>query len=356
MSKTILNLNVSSVDFETNDVLSIWNYYNKRPNTTVIHQQYKTSLFLSKTEHLYEDINTFSEISPLEDSEIINYKKCIRIANDIFISYFINDLNSEESNITDLTFYYKNDDDIKHIEDFLELIDDAIFDDFEEEEMDKTKTFNFQFGQHGLVKSPVFKKVDIDNYDLFYNTDTFKDIEKSIKKIKKNKKGLTIYYGERGVGKTSIIDYLSEKINKDIIYISNPMVEHTFNNPDFISILRMNRNSVLVLDDCEMLFNEVFNKTNNLIVNLLQIIDGWLSDSMNINIVLLFNVDDENDIDHNLLECNNLLDVVKFDYLEIDEIKELKKHLGINKKYKSKGRLIDIINKRSSDQETTIGF
>ena len=42
--------------------------------------------------------------------------------------------------------------------------------------------------------------------------------------------------------------------------------------------------------------------------------------------------------------------------LSNEEANELAKHLGSNKKYKNKTRVIDIIKKRSSNEAIKIGF
>ena len=90
--------------------------------------------------------------------------------------------------------------------------------------------------------------------------------------------------------------------------------------------------------------------------NLLQMVDGFLSDTMNVNIIALFNTDNEDDIDESLLDCNNLIDVIEFELLSTEESNELAKHRESNKKYKNKSRVIDIIKKRSSNEASKIGF
>ena len=85
-------------------------------------------------------------------------------------------------------------------------------------------------------------------------------------------------------------------------------------------------------------------------------VDGFLADTMNVNIIALFNTDTEDDIEEELLDCNSLIDVIEFEFLSIDESNELSKHLESNKKYKNKTRVIDIIKKRSSNETSKIGF
>jgi putative ribosome biogenesis GTPase RsgA len=54
-------------------------------------------------------------------------------------------------------------------------------------------------------------------------------------KIKKSEKGLSVLWGERGTGKTSIINYLADKLDRIVIFIPNNLIEHTINNPDFMT-------------------------------------------------------------------------------------------------------------------------
>jgi AAA+ ATPase superfamily predicted ATPase len=183
-----------------------------------------------------------------------------------------------------------------------------------------------------------------------------KGLDKVIKSIKKSNKGLTILYGERGTGKTSTINYITTKLESIVIFIPNNMVENTINNPEFRKFLKKHSKPVIVIDDCEMFFNEAFAKSNIFVNNLLQMVDGFLSDSMEVNVITIFNVEDEDEIDHSLIDCNNLTDIVKFDCLTEDESNDLSKHLNQDKKYKNKNRLVDIIKKRKNKASKEIGF
>jgi hypothetical protein len=133
------------------------------------------------------------------------------------------------------------------------------------------------------------------------------------------------------------------------------MIEHTINNPEFRRFIKKYDRPIIVLDDCDMLFNDIY-KTNPITNNILQMVDGFLADTMNVNIIALFNTDTEDDIEEELLDCNSLIDVIEFELLSVDESNELAKHLESNKKYKNKTRVIDIIKKRSSNEASKIGF
>jgi hypothetical protein len=134
------------------------------------------------------------------------------------------------------------------------------------------------------------------------------------------------------------------------------MIEHTINNPDFRKFIKRYSKPILVIDDCEMLFNDYLNKSNILVNNLLQLSDGFLSEIVDVTFITIFNCEEEEEIDHNLLECNNLIDVVEFEYLSEEESNELSSYLGEKPKYKNKNRLIDIIKKNNTKSNKKIGF
>ena len=224
-------------------------------------------------------------------------------------------------------------------------------------EDDSNKLNTISLSINGLEIEPVsLHNIDLDNVDNYYNSDTFRRVEKAVKQIKKADKGLTVFYGERGSGKTSIINYISSKLDRIVIFIPNNMIDHTINNPEFRKFIKKYDKPVLVLDDCEIVFTDNYGRSNMFTSNLLQMVDGFLSDSINCNIVTIFNIDDEEEIDPSLLECNNLIDVIEFEMLSGEESNSLAKHIQSNKKYKNKTKLIDIIKKRSNKIEFEIGF
>ena len=275
----------------------------------------------------------------------------VKLDEDCYLSYIVADRNMDNSFIDSITFYFNNGYD--KVQDFVDLLNECVLD-FCEDDSNKLNTIGLS--QNGLELEPVnFHNIDLENIELFYNEQTFKQVEKTIKKIKKSDKGLTILYGERGTGKTSIINHLATKLDRMIIFIPNNMIEHTINNPDFRRFIKKYEKPIIVLDDCEMLFNDIY-KINPITNNILQMIDGFLADTMNVNIIALFNTDTEDDIEEDLLDCNSLIDVIEFELLSIDESNELAKHLESNKKYKNKTKVIDIIKKRSSNEPSKIGF
>lgn len=355
MDKPILNININKDDEQLNDFLYCWSVFGSRPNKIVIYNTYSTKDFNDIISEIVTDRNVFTEVIPGEKDFSINDKMFVKINDDLYISYVIIDRNNDNSVINEITFIYKDyDAGFKKVQEIIDSLNDCLFD-FCEEPGSNLNTISIS--PNGLEMEPIDgPKVDMDNIELFYASKTFKDIDKLIKNIKKSDKGLSILYGERGNGKTSIINYVASKLDRIVIFIPNNMVENTINNPEFRRFLKKHYKPVIVIDDCEMLFNEVFTKSNMFVNNLLQMVDGFLSDSIEVNIISIFNVDNDDEIDHSLMECNSLIDIIEFNELSIDEANELSKHLGYDKNYKNKTRLVDIIKKRKIKETNDIGF
>ena len=350
--KSGVNLNIDKDDYHLNDYLICWEKFGHRPNKILIHNTYSGKLFDEVISKYTLEKNVFTEVIPDTEELIINDKLFIKIDEDCYLSYIVGDRLSESSFIDSISFYYANG--YEKVQDFIDELNDCVLD-YEDDDSNKLNTIGLSI--NGLEIEPIsLHNIDLDNVDNYYNSETFRRVEKAVKQIKKADKGLTVFYGERGSGKTSIINYISSKLDRIVIFIPNNMIDHTINNPEFRKFIKKYDKPVLVLDDCEIAFTENYGRSNMFTSNLLQMVDGFLSDSINCNIVTIFNIDDEEEIDQSLLECNNLIDVIEFEMLTDEESNSLAKHIQSNKKYKNKTKLIDIIKKRSNKQGFEIGF
>ena len=335
-----LNLNINKDDSELNDFLHCWEQFESRPNKIVIHNAYSSKEFSELFSGFAVERNFFTEVIPSDEEFIINDKMFVKLSDNVYCSYIVIDRRHENSIINEITFYYKTEEDFEFIQDIIEKLNSCTVN-FEENEYNKVNTVSINSGT--LEIEPVDVPSDIENFEMYYSKGTSKKIKKLIKEIKKSPKGLSILYGERGLGKTSTINYLASKLDRIVIFIPNNMIEHTINNPEFRKFLKRYSRPIIIIDDCEMLFHEYFNKSNMFANNLMQMVDGFISDTIEANVIAIFNVENEDEIDHSLLEANNLLGVVDFDYLSTDESNELSEYLGHNKTLKNKSRVLDII-------------
>ena len=351
---TKLSINISN-EGNDNNFLYCWNSFGDRPNKIKIYQNYSKNEFNEVIDKYTIEKSFSSEIIPADEFDIINDVYFIKVSETIYISYILLDRESDSSFIHEISFYFKS---YQNDYELVDKITNALIDcqiDFEEDD-DVSKLNTIYITSTGLEIEPI-SRINLDeNVELFFNEKTLKSVNKLCKTIKKSDKGLSILYGERGSGKTSVISYIADKLDRIIIYIPNSLLEATINNSDFRNFLKKYHKPIIIIDDAEMIFNEMFTKSNIYVNNLLQMVEGLLSDSIQVNIITIFNVEDEEEVDHTLLECNSLIDVIKFEYLDEEEATNLSKHLQHNKKYKNKTKLIDIIKKTNSKEYKKIGL
>ena len=349
---TGLSLSITKDDYTLNDFIYCWDKFGERPNRVVIHNTYSSKLFAKLMEDRMLDKNVFTEVIPDSVEVIINDKILAKLDDACYISYIVADRNMDNSFIDSITFYYKRE--YENIDVIINDLNDCILD-YCEEDSNKLNTIVLS-PSAGLELEPIGTKDDQhDDIELFYSSATFKHAEKAIKAIKKADRGLTILYGERGTGKTSMIGYMASKLDRIAIYIPGSMVDHTINNPEFRKFVKKYERPLLFIDDCESLVGDPYIRQSSFTANVLQLVDGFLAESVNANVVMIFNEEDEDSIDPALLDCNGLLESVHFSNLSEAEAGDLAKHLG-RKPAKGSARMIDVVKKRKASAEYEIGF
>jgi hypothetical protein len=198
------------------------------------------------------------------------------------------------------------------------------------------------------------------NMDWHYNNN-FKEINnKIISKLRiNNSKGLFLFYGEPGTGKSTYIKYLIQKVRKEVIFLS-PKMAANLDNISFIEFLLENPNKILVIEDAEELIVSRDNKQNSQLSFLLNLTDGIISDNLGIQIIATFNTDLKN-IDKALLRKGRLTVLYKFEKLEVEKANALAKHLKFDYfETNTPMTLADIFNYNEKRNEsvklTKIGF
>jgi hypothetical protein len=354
MENEKIKISVNNDDHHVTDYLYCWEKMKKRPNKIGIFNSYNPSDFLEyiNNKTLSSD-GIFTEVIPSDDIYVINEKSLLKIGEFIFICYTHYDKIGEDSIISDVSFLYlveeqsKVNDIISDIEKYKKVYDS---------EISIINTVSMTPSGIELVPIPVMS-ADYDNIDMYFNDDVIKKTNKLIKSIKKSKKGLSILFGERGTGKTTLLNYMASKIDKISIFIPSSIIESTINSTDFISFLKKNKNTILVIDDSEIYFNESYTKTNIFTNNLLQIIDGFMSDIFECNVILSMNVSDMDEVDHVLLDCNNLIDVIEVGLLKSEKAIELSKFINKKVKIKDNIKLSNLLkNKNEETKSKEIGF
>jgi hypothetical protein len=349
--KTNLKININKDDSGLNDFLYLWDIFKTRPNKVLIHGTFdfkETENFFDQ----YEKVNKFTEIICLETDDIINDKVLLKSNECVYISYIAVDKLTESAVISDITIYYSSSEDADEVNEIIKSVSEyQLIDDSEEGHNLNVVSLSNNSIELEEIK---YDDIDIDNIEEYYSKQTFKDLSKWLKKSKKQQSGLSILYGKRGTGKSSAIKYLATKLDRNLIFVPNNLVDLTINSSDFSKFLRKHENPILILDDCEMIFNEFFTKSNIIANNLMQLVDGLLSNKL--SIITIFNVEDKSEIDHNLIECNNLIDIIEFTDLSNSEANQLSELLGYKQKHKNDIRLLDLIKNTKSDNKKRLGF
>ena len=348
-TKYNLNININKDDVDLNDFLFIAHDFGVRPSKVIFYSQFDAQ---GVWEAISDDfkapdtaINKAAEIIPDGDNFIFNNKYCVKLNDSLYLTFLELDSTSadgkEERIITNFTLFYNHTTiSIEELNTIVHKFDGSIitFNDV----IVKNKNFYLKLGSNGYELSPfISPKIDKDNIELYYNDVVITKSTKLIKQINKQNKGLSIIWGDRGNGKTQFANWLSSQVERQVIYIPSVMIEQTINSPDFLTFLERNNNSILLIDDCDIYSDNHF-KYSIFINNIKQLVDGMLSEHLNLHIILILNTDDAELIEDDYLDCNSILMDIEFDELDNERATELSKHLGKNKNYKNSIKVSDV--------------
>ena len=162
------------------------------------------------------------------------------------------------------------------------------------------------------IKDKIYELHDL---DLHYGKGFEEFDEKLFDRLLTEHKGLTLFHGEPGTGKTTYIRHLIKKLklnnkNNNILYFPPTMVG-SITEPGFINFISewvsdSKDKNYLLIEDAEPLL-ESRNQTRNIgITNLLNMTDGILNDVLKIQIIATFNTNLKN-VDDALLRAERLL-------------------------------------------------
>jgi hypothetical protein len=195
-----------------------------------------------------------------------------------------------------------------------------------------------------LSTIPVKIKKPILNLRTHYNDDLEPLHAHILKNInKKGTKGLYLFHGLPGTGKSTYIRFLIHKLKKKVIFLS-PRQGTNLENPEFSEFLIKNENAILVIEDAEeMIVSRDGNHISG-ISTLLNLSDGLLAASLGIQIIATFNTNISN-IDRALLRKGRLTALYEFKELSQSKSASLITSLGfVNSSTSKPMALADIYN------------
>lgn len=178
-------------------------------------------------------------------------------------------------------------------------------------------------GMHLSLKTvePIIRNTDV---NLMYNDDFSLIHNKIVSFLQNDDTGIVILHGKQGTGKTSYIRHLIyNNINKKIIYVTPDMMK-CLSSPDIIPFMIENKDSILILENCEELLRSRKGKdtVNSGLINILNMSDGLLGDLLHVKFICTFN-EGMKDIDMALQRKGRLVVRYEFKSLAKEKVKIL---------------------------------
>lgn len=215
---------------------------------------------------------------------------------------------------------------------------------------------------HGLVLKTHRIKPHVVDLALMYN-EGFLSVHQHIKtKLTDDSKGVVLLHGIAGSGKTNYIKWLTSQVpSKQFVFIPTNMIS-SLTDPSFMSLLIDNKNSILVLEDCENYIAErrAEDINTDVVSSILNIADGMLSDILECQFICTFN-SDISKIDNALLRKGRLIAEYKFAPLEVDKANTYLSAMHSNKRVDIPTTLAELTNidedsYKEQVKDTKIGF
>ena len=190
-------------------------------------------------------------------------------------------------------------------------------------------------------------KIEVD-IDLNYNDD-FKPIHSLVEeRVKSSDKGIIMFHGMPGTGKTSYVKWFLQNTPKKVIFMP-PYLATQLSSPSFINFVADScKDSLLVIEDAEEVLASRSLGGNTAISNLLNITDGLLSDIFNIQILATFNCK-ISEIDEALKRKGRIIAEYEFKELAVDKAQKLSDKLGFNNQISKPTVLTDVFNQTEQD-------
>lgn len=257
--------------------------------------------------------------------------------------------------LSQFQWYRPGDDSDKRDMDFEKKLSDLMSKYLMYKAPDKPFIYMIETGDDGsweMNSHPLQDDFEIEDLDINYGsgfTDFHHDL---MDRFEEETKGLALFHGEPGTGKTYYIRHLLKEMtdsDKVVIYMPPNMVDH-LTEPGFMGFLMKQLTEwadqgdycVLLIEDAEPLLAK---RQEGIriqgVTNLLNMTDGLLNDMLNLQIICTFNVDLKK-LDSALLRPGRLIARKEFKALSIIDTNRLAQRLGIKHHFKKPATLGEI--------------
>lgn len=196
--------------------------------------------------------------------------------------------------------------------------------------------------------------IDFDNYNKGFK-DSYVKIQEWL--FESDSKGLAIFHGAPGTGKTTFIRHLA---SQHVLTYIPPDLAGAISSPEFITFLVRNPHRIFVIEDAENIIIKNGDGRSSALQNLLNSTDGLLADIIKSKFILTFNTELDN-IDSALLRPGRARVIYKFDTLDADVCSKLAKKLNVELSSYHNKSLAEVYNKQAEvhllkPTTRTIGF
>jgi hypothetical protein len=330
---------VPSVIFYTGpyiEALALLKELKKQLNAQVVHSY--STVYKGYTERIQRYTLTFH----YNPGYLLHAMGITQIDRDEFVDLdFIEDTYDDYANISQLQLLLPGEASGRRDEYFEERLNDIIDDCSLRKKPSKPRIniIEVRSGNYVMVEHAVNDNFIIKDLDINYGYGFSKFHSDLMTRFNKSTKGLVLFHGEPGTGKTYYIRHLLRMMvanRKKVIYMPPNMVDH-LTDPVFMTFLgnEVRRWSaegnfcVLLIEDAEPLLAKRQEGVRiQGVTNLLNMTDGLLNDMLNLQIICTFNVDLRR-LDSALLRPGRLIARKEFKALSELDANLLAQRLGI---------------------------
>ena len=174
-------------------------------------------------------------------------------------------------------------------------------------------------------------------FDLYYGKNF--PHEKMLRFFDEGSDRLLLLWGDPGSGKSNYIKHFIGHTDQPVIYVP-PSMLGAISTPSFVSYMMANKQSILLLEDCEEILG--CDRTAAT-ANLLGLTSGFLEDALDLKVIATFNAD-IGIVDPALLRKGRLYASYEFKKLSVEESNTLARHCDIDHIFTEDSTLADIFN------------